>query len=344
MAVLNRESNTITLAAFWENVQLDKYDFDPGYQRESVWSDEKQAFLIDSILKNIPLPPIFLHQTIEDKTGKTSFAVIDGKQRLTSIIRFIKGEISSASDEDDSPLFDPRLAGLEFADLEKEELIDVRRAFWRYSIPIEYVDTDQKEVVDAIFDRLNRNGEPLEGQELRRAKYYGSELLDAVEEFSRIEFWRCRLEHVDVRRMEDREFISEILFYLFQQQPLKSDQAELDRLYSEYVEQNIDWESIKLKFLRVTNYMEEFALDYDAFKVSGVSHLYAIWGVALHGVENNTPPQYVGKQLAAFYKVLRSNKELREEHIEYKKSMSSSTRMKSARVKRVEALINGCSL
>ena len=67
--ILNRDTNTITVANFWENYMLDKYNFDPAYQRQSVWSDEKQSFFIDSILKNFPIPPIFLHQKIDDETG-----------------------------------------------------------------------------------------------------------------------------------------------------------------------------------------------------------------------------------------------------------------------------------
>jgi len=346
MIRLKRESNTITLAMLWENYQLEKFDFEPGYQRESVWSDEKQSFLIDSILKNIPLPPIFLHQTIDDSTGKTSFAVIDGKQRLTSIIRFIKGEIPASSDGQDSPLYDETLAGLEFSDLEKEELLDIRRAFWRYSIPIEYIDTDQKVVVDAIFDRLNRNGEPLEGQELRRANFYGTDLLNNVEDFSRTPFWVDRLEHVDVKRMEDREFISEILFYMLEKEPLKSDQDELDKLYTKYTQPDnlIDWEDAKANFLHITTYMKNLNLDYAKHKISGVSHFYAIWGVSIYFSELGVKAEHIGQQLDEFYSILRSGGPLGENQEIYKKSMSSSTRMKSARVKRFDALKSSLEL
>ncbi len=339
MAVFKRESNTITLATFWELYQLGKYDFSPGYQRESVWSEEKQSFLIDSILKNIPIPPIFLHQTIDDVTGSTTFAVIDGKQRLTSIINFINGLIPSSSEGEDSPLYVEELAGLEFNDLNSEELIETRRAFWRYSIPIEYIDTDEKLIIDSIFDRLNRNGEPLEGQELRRANYYGSELLETIESLSMTEFWKARLLHVDVKRMEDREFVSEILFYLLEGSPLKSDQNELDKLYKQYAEQDkMNWARIKGEFIDITAYMSSLNLDYERHKITGVSHLYALWGLCIYCLREQIPHQFVADRLNVFYEELRSGKELNESHSSYKKSMASSTRMKSARVKRFEAL------
>lgn len=47
-AKLNRESTKITISEFYERNQLNKYNFEPEYQRRGdVWSDEKQSFLID---------------------------------------------------------------------------------------------------------------------------------------------------------------------------------------------------------------------------------------------------------------------------------------------------------
>lgn len=339
MAQFKRESNTISLASFWENHQLKKYDYAPGYQRDSVWSEEKQSFLIDSILKNIPIPPIFLHQIIDDATGKTSYAVIDGKQRLTSIINFINGEISSSSDGEESPLYDQRLAGLEFKDLESAELIDIKRAFWRYSIPIEYIDTSDENTIDAIFDRLNRNGEPLQGQELRRASYYGTPILDHIETFSKIEFWKKRLEHVDVKRMEDREFISEILFCLLEGGPLKSDQKELDRLYEHYKTAEVDWNEISQRFKNVTSFMESLNVEYEARKVGGVSHLYALWGLSIHCTERGIDANTIANALDGFYRGLRETPEDSPFFQAYKKSMASSTREKSTRTRRINSII-----
>jgi uncharacterized protein with ParB-like and HNH nuclease domain len=340
MALFKRESNTISLANFWENHQLKKYDFEPGYQRDSVWSEEKQSFLIDSILKNIPIPPIFLHQIIDDETGKTSYAVIDGKQRLTSIISFINGEINSSSDGEDSPLFNERLAGLEFADLGSPDLLDIRRDFWRYSIPIEYIDTSDKNTIDAIFDRLNRNGEPLVGQELRRAGFYGTPLLNNVELLANNQFWVERLEHVDLKRMEDREFISEILFFLLEKTPLKSDQKELDKLYTKYKNSNVDWADTTQQFEIITNFIQSLNIDYKLHKVTGVSHLYALWGLSKHCCENSIAADDIRTNLASFYQGLRADPDSNDFFLAYKKSMASSTRDKSARVRRISTLID----
>ncbi|KAF9005166.1 hypothetical protein BDQ17DRAFT_381249 [Cyathus striatus] len=68
-------------------------DLNPDYQREIVWSDIKQGNLIDSIMHNYYIPPVvFATKMSED--GETFRVCIDGKQRLTSILRFMDGEIA----------------------------------------------------------------------------------------------------------------------------------------------------------------------------------------------------------------------------------------------------------
>ena len=80
-----RKSTSITVSNFYEQYQLGKYRFDPPYQRDmNVWDIEQKSFLLDTIFKNFPIPPIFLEQKIDSDTGITNYDVIDGKQRLSS--------------------------------------------------------------------------------------------------------------------------------------------------------------------------------------------------------------------------------------------------------------------
>ncbi|KAI6144252.1 hypothetical protein BKA82DRAFT_4330975 [Pisolithus tinctorius] len=63
-------------------------DLDPEYQRDVVWSDEKQSGLVDSILRNYYMPPIIFAVSFQDD-GSERRTCIDGKQRLTSIQKFL---------------------------------------------------------------------------------------------------------------------------------------------------------------------------------------------------------------------------------------------------------------
>ena len=110
--VLVRSSNNISIATLYENFKMEKYNLDPACQRKSIWSEEKKSFLINSILRNFPIPPVFLRQHINDNDGTTTYDVIDGKQRITSIIEFIEGKIVVSSEDDEDYPFD----GLSFGD------------------------------------------------------------------------------------------------------------------------------------------------------------------------------------------------------------------------------------
>src|SRR5258705_11447420 len=62
-------------------------NLEPGFQRQSVWSERDRAKLIDSILRNYPLPAIFLYRREEE--GCIYYDVIDGKQRIESVLMFM---------------------------------------------------------------------------------------------------------------------------------------------------------------------------------------------------------------------------------------------------------------
>ena len=73
----------------WHNDH--KIIIQPDYQRRLVWNQSAKIMLIDTILKNIPMPKIFLSKEI-NKTQSTVRKVIDGQQRINAILEFIDGK------------------------------------------------------------------------------------------------------------------------------------------------------------------------------------------------------------------------------------------------------------
>src|ERR1700761_4832362 len=61
-------------------------NLEPGFQRDSVWKPRARLLLIDSILRNYSLPAICLYK--REVKGDLVYDVIDGKQRLESILMF----------------------------------------------------------------------------------------------------------------------------------------------------------------------------------------------------------------------------------------------------------------
>jgi hypothetical protein len=74
-------------AAVWPIFQLTKKppNLTPSYQRGDVWANGDRQSLIESILRGVPLPSVILLRT----GPSTPHEVVDGKQRLTAILRFV---------------------------------------------------------------------------------------------------------------------------------------------------------------------------------------------------------------------------------------------------------------
>lgn len=67
-----------------------RIDLDADYQREKIWSTKNQEELLDSILVDIDIPKLYL---VEIKDSKQfDYECIDGKQRMTTLVRFFKPE------------------------------------------------------------------------------------------------------------------------------------------------------------------------------------------------------------------------------------------------------------
>lgn len=348
MNILNRNSTTINIANFWENYQLNKYNFEPDYQRKSdVWSPSKKSFLIDTILKNFPIPPIFLHQHIDEETGKTMYDVIDGKQRLGAILSFIKNEIRTPEDFHSDGFGIQDLSDISFKDLDENNLSEWKKAFWRYDITIEYIDTNQVDVVNNIFDRLNRNGEPLTKQELRNAKYNSSGFYKLIKKLALTDVLQPVLNKLQRNRLEDEEYITELLITSINKEVIAGDKPEmLDQKIEEYSNSSIDTlQEFENDFIKYSEFIRKLNLNLENLKIDGVSHFYALWGFAIENLKNNTIDQIdfdnLNQTLEDFYtKYLgKSQEELIQQ---YKTTMSAGTKSTARRKRRIESLLQYC--
>lgn len=342
MTSLNRTSNNINIATFWENVNLKKYNFEPEYQREGdVWSEPDKSYLIDTILKNFPMPPIFLHQHIDTNTGKTIYDVIDGKQRLTAIISFLKNEIAIPDDFSGDNFGDSRLDGMYFKDLDELELVEWKRNLWKYEISIEYIETDNERVVNHIFDRLNRNGEPLNKQELRKAKYGSSNFYKIVAELADAPRFQDTKDRLRVNRLEHHEFVSELIFLISENRIIAGDNPEeLDALYNTLSEQDeARLNEIKDTFLGVEDIFNSFDINFDDKRLYGVSHIYGLWGLAWRLYTTQKNVKDIDQLLKDFYTAYtqKQNDAIVEE---YRQTMSAGTKSIARRTRRIDALLN----
>ena len=70
--------------------------FIPNYQRQYVWNEKQVVALMVSLLKNIPIPKLYMY----NKPNDGRYTIIDGQQRLTSLFFFIKGIFHAGKEAD----------------------------------------------------------------------------------------------------------------------------------------------------------------------------------------------------------------------------------------------------
>ena len=84
---IHAEADTWPITQFVQYASYEELELSPSYQRAEVWPNSDSQMLIESVLRGIPLPSVILLQRSE--VGGTSYEVVDGKQRLTAILRFM---------------------------------------------------------------------------------------------------------------------------------------------------------------------------------------------------------------------------------------------------------------
>jgi len=136
----------------------------PDYQRRKRWDDTKRSHLIESLLMNIPIPPVFLYER-----DLAKYEVMDGQQRLSAIHSFFNNEF---------PLKDlvkwPELNGRSYIDLPNRIQAGLnRRGLAAVIILTESGQSPESamEIRQYVFERLNTGGEKLNAQEIRNCIY-----------------------------------------------------------------------------------------------------------------------------------------------------------------------------
>lgn len=342
----NRKSTSITVSTFYEQYQLKKYRMDPPYQRDyNVWKKEQKSFLMDTIFKNFPVPPIFLEQIIDPETGITNYDVIDGKQRLSTIVGFIEDEIPLPESFGNDDYGNRLMNGKTFEEIKEiarnnDDVKEMIADFWAYSISIEYIENPDVKIVDNIFDRLNREGSRLNPQELRNAQYYDTRLYNDILSYRNDSRLLNYTERLHKNRMEDVGFITEIFLLTITKRVLDGKDSEIDKIFSQIQEKYDEKKSrnAKLEFEKTLDVISKFDIDLKKYKIGGVSHLYALWYLAMRVADCQENIDVINKKLEVFYSDLREKMTIPEVE-EYQQSMQSASKSRNARERRVKALL-----
>ena len=176
----------------------------PKFQRREVWSPKARSYLIDTIVRGKPIPKIYMRQDTDPKTRRTTREIVDGQQRLKTVLNFIKNgfKISKTHNED--------FGGKYFSQLD----MDTQREILRYEFAVDLLqDMPDSDVYD-VFARINTYSVSLNEQEKRNAKWFGefkTVVYVLANEF--VTFWQANeiFTEQQMLRMNEAEFVSELL-------------------------------------------------------------------------------------------------------------------------------------
>ncbi|MFD4122127.1 DUF262 domain-containing protein [Alcaligenes faecalis] len=189
--------------------ERDVIDIDPDYQRAGgVWTLEKKQLLIDSILNSYDIPKIYLHALTREqrKSSKFSYAVIDGKQRLETIWQFMDGLFTLSSDFEYQADSSISLNSLGYSDL-AASFPKLKIYFDSFVLPIICVETDDIELIEDMFSRLNE-AVPLNAAEKRNA--IGGDLVAAIRDIAAHPLFQSKVSFSN-RRFQHREVAARLL-------------------------------------------------------------------------------------------------------------------------------------
>lgn len=224
----------------------------PKFQRRLVWSDKARAFLIDTIIRLIPIPKLYMRQRIDLVGRRTVREIVDGQQRLQAVFDFLEGKFPI------SKTYNPDYGGLHFHELSE----DMQKTFLSYRFSVDLLEgAGDTEVLD-VFSRINSYTISLVPQEKLNAKYFGK-FKQAVYKlgFDHYNFWLNNKIMTDLRiaRMAEAELVSELVIAMLD--GLQPGKKTIEAFYKKYDEEFSEEEKVIREFRPIIDLISDVFQD-----------------------------------------------------------------------------------
>lgn len=272
------QSSNISIAEVREMFDRKDLIINRDYQRHGdIWPPNPKSYFIDTILNGYPFPKIYLYESLVGATKKIRREIVDGQQRVTTIIDFINDDfvLSKAS---------LKFRGKKFSTLIEEDQIK----FLSYSVPVDMILAAERSEILEMFRRMNSYTQPLNQAEKRHSEFLGefkwfvNELSD---EYSPMLVSFGVVTQKQVVRMADTELLTEICQLVISGIVDKSE-ASLKRLYRDNDENfalNFECDELVhelLNFVRenLGEYAGSFLFKSYVFYSLCAALLYSKWG------------------------------------------------------------------
>lgn len=204
MVIQRPERSTYTSLDFISWNESGQLDLVPKFQRRDVWTLPARSFLLDTLIRGFPVPPIYLRVSQSEDKTRLMREVVDGQQRLTAMLRYVDNKYAL------SRSLEAPYAGKRFSELTSSEQDAIRG----YSFICEVLHGASDADVLEIFARLNQYSVQLSAQELRNGRYFGHFKRSAYSlAHEHLEYWRRNnvFTERNIARMLEVELTSELM-------------------------------------------------------------------------------------------------------------------------------------
>jgi hypothetical protein len=273
----------------WDIYRRNQIELAPEFQRNSVWPSAAKAYFIDTILNDKPIPLFFLSRGTSAQTGQSIYAVVDGQQRLRSLLGFIGDEyrLTQSSTQ--------RFSNRKFSELGSED----RARILDYELVIEELIGYSDEDIRDIFSRINEYVVKLSLQELRNARGAGAfhRFVTAIGAWP---FWRKNrvFSANQSARMRPVEFAAELVILLIEGPQDKK--AVVDLYYGEYKNKRLPAaKATKRKLWKHLRWIASALPTLHATRYRKPVDLYALVG-AIESLSKLPPHRNAREKLLAF--------------------------------------------
>lgn len=288
----NKDVQTIT-----QDFSDGKLFVDTSYQRRKVWNEQDKVRLIETILMEFIMPEVYFWTADRDpETGRAATHIVDGQQRITTIVEFINNEFKLTEKYLLNDEIKKQNGNLYFNQLKPE----VKNIIWGYSVSVVEIDNEcTRDDIKNMFYRLNLTNYDLNSQEKRNSK--DSKFGDKCESLSGFDFWsKVKLfSSADAKRMKDVEYCCSIFILANEGMIDQTNDKKINDYYDDYKDCFDEDNLLENKVIQAMNIIEEMLDKSTISFLSKKTQMYTMFCVAFKLIESGN------NDLSCFYDRLR---------------------------------------
>lgn len=300
------------LVRMYENNYL---NLQPEFQRDVVWSRANQTRFIDSLMKQLPIPSMCLAFDYK----KEEWIVIDGLQRIKSIINFLDDKATTGWKLSTLDDIDPQISGKKVECFKTGELRKLRNRVEDKTLPVtvlrcDFSNRENMEYIFMIFHRLNSEGVKLNNQEIRNCIYSGN-FNNLLKELDKNPVWR-KLNNM--RPGKNHRFVKQeiILRFFALSENWRDYNGKLASFLNEYMHGRRESAEIRIAkdrklFSQVMDVIDRISFGADKrLQVAVIESLLVGVGANIKRLGNKK-----GEKLTALYQKMRESEPFKEEKL-----------------------------